>query len=532
MLIYNYQKEFIGIDEGDLKTLGFANLAQLRAESADFADLFVRTPGYIHNFKHVHWIDFIACADPSETSKVIIDVNGKTLKASLSIEIIYMTDSPSSKAYLIQLHNLKALSNVEIESISTELAQKPTPMAAPFEEITNLTTQIDEQEVEIEDFDAPLALEVDEYDLPQEDSTPIEISQEEEFIPEEEQPLELPTEIPDSIEVDDFDLKEDDTSDEEKDENFDYDYQYNPQVASDELGLPIDLIEEFIQDFIAQANEFHDDLYVSLKEGDIDNVKILSHKLKGVAANLRIEDAFNILTVVNTSPDPIEIKSHLNTFYKIIAKLSGKEIKAVESNQDEEVVENEPAVPDLATDIDFNEDSELKLDFDKDIEIKEDDEPALKIDFDEDIELDFKDDLDLNEDIDFAEDIELKEDDEPTPEIDFAEEPQIPEVPEVTYSKELTANEIGLDRETFNELFDDFIAESQNAIEIIDTNIEQEKFSESKKEAIKLKGMSENMRLKSLVEKVNLLLDATNKDEMTTALSQIKTILEQISKQG
>ena len=28
------------------------------------------------------------------------------------------------------------------------------------------------------------------------------------------------------------------------------DYVYNPQVASDELGLPVDLIEEFIGDFI------------------------------------------------------------------------------------------------------------------------------------------------------------------------------------------------------------------------------------------------------------------------------------------
>ena len=63
MLIYNYQKEFVGIDESDLKALGFSDLAQLRSESADFANFFVKTPGFVHNFKHVHWIDFVTCAD-------------------------------------------------------------------------------------------------------------------------------------------------------------------------------------------------------------------------------------------------------------------------------------------------------------------------------------------------------------------------------------------------------------------------------------------------------------------------------------
>jgi len=85
MLIYNFQKEFVGIDEADLEIFGFANLSELKAESTDFADMFVRAPGYIHNFKHVHWIDFVTCADPSEQSKVIIEVNSKTYKAILDI---------------------------------------------------------------------------------------------------------------------------------------------------------------------------------------------------------------------------------------------------------------------------------------------------------------------------------------------------------------------------------------------------------------------------------------------------------------
>ena len=73
MLIYNYKKEFLGIDEADLEALGLNNLEELRSESADFADLFVKTPGHIHNFKHVHWIDYVTNKDGAE-AKVIIHI--------------------------------------------------------------------------------------------------------------------------------------------------------------------------------------------------------------------------------------------------------------------------------------------------------------------------------------------------------------------------------------------------------------------------------------------------------------------------
>ena len=59
MLIYNHQQEFVGINEKDLKSLGFRNLADLQSECKDFADLFVKRPTYIHNFKNFNWIYYI-----------------------------------------------------------------------------------------------------------------------------------------------------------------------------------------------------------------------------------------------------------------------------------------------------------------------------------------------------------------------------------------------------------------------------------------------------------------------------------------
>ena len=67
------------------------------------------------------------------------------------------------------------------------------------------------------------------------------------------------------------------------------------------------------------------DLDKAIKESDFDNIKSLSHKLKGVAANLRIEHALDALTNINISEDISQSEIYLECFYKIVQKLSDKE---------------------------------------------------------------------------------------------------------------------------------------------------------------------------------------------------------------
>jgi HPt (histidine-containing phosphotransfer) domain-containing protein len=549
MLIYNFQKEFIGIDESDLKALGFSNLSQLRAESADFADLFVRTPGYIHNFKHVHWIDFITCADPSEESKVIIDVNSHTYTAKITISTLYLNDNPTSKAYLIHLNNLRTLTSDEVGDISDELAQKPVPVAAPIAPVVEV-----KQEPFVQDVQTI-------QEVPLQEETPYETIEESysQDIPE--------TSIPDMIEIDDFDLAHDIEEptpiteplnipeEEPLDEDFDYDYKYDPQVASDELGLPIDLIEEFIQDFISQAQEFKSALYSSLDEADIDNVKILSHKLKGVAANLRIEDAFNTLSIINTSEDHTEIRNQLNIFYKIIAKLSGKEIQTVQTSLKETPIEavaetktqeSDDLYDDLV--IDFKEELEEEIkdtDVPDSINVPEladddfvaEDEDLLNLSLDEepfkDEDISLEDTLEISlQEIELPEETNAPEEIELPEEINTPEEIEIPEETEpfVEYSKTQVANEIGLDEETFEELFNDYIHESKTILQTLDSALTVEDNTKIKQEAIKLKGMSDNMRVHSFLDKLDILINTSDKTEMKNALESIRTIIQKISK--
>ncbi|WP_373004139.1 Hpt domain-containing protein [Sulfurimonas sp.] len=556
MLIYNYQKEFVGIDESDLKALGFSDLSQLRSESADFADLFVKTPGFVHNFKHVHWIDFVTCAEGSEDSKVIIHANGKNFRCTLDIKTAYLVDDPSRRAYIINLVNLRALTHVENEQVAGDVLEKPAPRVStqssaifntpdfssnfeddkhdkvftpePLEEIEvthdpyeeSQTDTIDNLEINpkiVEDIyeNAPIDLgdELLEIDDIQEDSE--ELHETEKETPEIEEVAKKASLPPIYTQV----------------LNVGSDYVYDPHLASDELGLPVDLIEEFIQDFISQANEFKDDLYNSLYDGNTDNVKILSHKLKGVAANLRIEDAFEVLSTINTSDNTDEIKTNMDTLYIIIEKLSGKGVQPAALVEVLQSVEEEEI---------SNENDDLILSFkDDDIEeqVIDDSEVPQKIEMPELADDDFLtiddtqeeeiEEIVLNEEISEIDDLDKITLDDEIKELE--PEQTTKETSFIQYDKAQAANEIGIDAQSFETLFDDFMIEGENACNEINSAIEQSNSDSWRQAAIKLKGMSDNMRIHDFTVELESIIHTQDSNEAKEALKAINTKLQQIS---
>jgi len=568
MLIYNSQKEFIGIDEKDLQALGFSNLTSLKTEVSDFADLFVKTPGYIHNFKHVHWIDFISCAESSEDSQAIINVHNKNFKCKISIENVFLTDNASSKAYVVYLNNLRELTQRETEVISGDIVERPTLQAAPAFVAPEVVDEFDVEEepeplsepVQEDPYETPL-----DVDFDNEDTDLVELDVPE--VQEEADDLAVEETSDDMLDVGDLSFDEEETVVEEKHkeevklvhENFENGYTYDPHVASDELGLPLDLIEEFIQDFIAQAKEFKDSIYTALDEAEFDQVKILSHKLKGVAANLRIEDAFETLSIVNTSDDANIIKENLDTFYKIIAKLAGEEItvekEIVETQEEtpvvdfkEEVTEDIASVPNEENDEDDLYGDLLQVD---DIEEVQDSQVPPKIDIPEladdeflasDVDMDsIETEIENIEDIELLEldkEIELNEDEmielEDEVALDLAEDIVLEEEdsPLIEYSKESVASEIGLDVESFNELFDDYLSESDIIIADIKSSIKDSDYKTCRHEALKLQGMSENMRLNSFMQELEVLTSSRDSDETTKAVEKIEQTISQLSRTG
>ncbi len=505
MLIYNFQKEFLGIDEDDLKALGFANLQELRAESADFADMFVKTPGHVHNFTHVHWIDFVTCSDYHEDSKVIIHANNKNYKCSLNIKTAYLVDNPSQKAFLVNLSNLVELTPRENEQISKDIYDKPIPVSTTasnpifntpeFETIFDsddmYTTQELEPESESEPEPEPVVVDqFDKYEVAEkktvQESAPKVIQ--DNFIEENPQENYL-------------DLQTSTTHEE--------DYVYDPMVASKALGLPVDLIEEFLQDFIIQSKEFQSELYDSLARDDLSNVKILSHKLKGVAANLRVEDALDALTIINSSDDIHEIKANMVNFYTIISHLAGdapREEKTTEPIQENSQEETTVSPVKEVKETQIVEEDEFVISF------KDDEETAIE----EPIISNISEEKEI-------EPLEFKE------QMQEFEEKIEEEKLSIEFDRNLAAGEIGLDVDSYNELLKDYIQESLMSVDSINKAIEEEDFHMWKKHALKLKGMSDNMRIDIFMKELEKLSNTQDATIAQKAIHDIATKVKQIS---
>jgi HPt (histidine-containing phosphotransfer) domain-containing protein len=66
-------------------------------------------------------------------------------------------------------------------------------------------------------------------------------------------------------------------------------FEFSTKAASDELGLPETLVQEFVSDFVQQAEENLDVFQEALQTGNIDTIQKTAHLLKGAASNLRID---------------------------------------------------------------------------------------------------------------------------------------------------------------------------------------------------------------------------------------------------
>lgn len=501
MLIYNYKKEFLGVDESDLETFGLNDLADLRAESADFADLFIKTPGCIHNFKHVHWIDYVLDKNGAE-AKVIIHIKNKNFTAKLDISTLYLVDNPSKKAYGINLINVKPLTAAQSNKLSNDILNQAVPesttkskelFTTPGSIVHDVSLADTEEDIGVASFD-PYESDEDANpnvitDVYESTTEPLNIPQDD-LISDKEESIEKEIIIENIVEDKVEDVPKvmplSDSDDEYSG------YIYNPQLASDELGLPIDLIEEFVDDFIAQANSFKDELYEAVKENELDTLKIQSHKLKGVAANLRIENALDALKVINTSSDTNEINTNLDRLYIMVTNLAQSE-----QVSEKVVVEEE------------DEDDDMILSF------KDTTEPILAKVEDEDVPQ--KIDIPELADDNFV-DLSIDEEEIQEDSLDL----------DTHYDREVIANDIGLDIESFNDLFEDYMKEAKSITQTITDAANNKDLAICKTMAAKLKGMSENMRIHKFDDELHSITDSNSSDDIVSTVETIVSKLNQI----
>jgi HPt (histidine-containing phosphotransfer) domain-containing protein len=95
-------------------------------------------------------------------------------------------------------------------------------------------------------------------------------------------------------------------------------FDFSTKAASDELGLPEALVQEFVSDFAKQAEENIAIFREAHQKGDIDTIQKTAHLLKGAASNLRIDPLADTLKALQYNE---EIQKVPELFAKFVGQL-------------------------------------------------------------------------------------------------------------------------------------------------------------------------------------------------------------------
>lgn len=532
MLIYNHDKQMVGVDEATLKQIGYDSLNAFLKEHSDIADLFVKKPGYVHKFQNFSWIDFVQHAEADET-KVIVMNGQKQFSCTLEVSQLYMTASPDEPGYLIEFKHIRSLHGATTENEAPVVEER----VAPIIDEPDLPMQV------LEEQEPTILEEPDLFDIP--DVPPMSIP---DINPDGSLDISMDVDEPSTPAPKEKPMLGDYINAEEKafidNLQTDKSYLYDPHVAADELGLPVELIEEFIGDFIQQAHDFKTSLFDAALKEDFDEVHVLSHKLKGVAANLRVEDAFEVLSIINNSRDQVESEANLKQFYRIIAKMEGEEVPELIA---EEAPATEAKVPELPAEDDDIYDLGFTLDEpDESITLKEHTPPAAQKDDDADdlFALTLPDD---ENDDDLPQGLYLPSDDEAdeapitfeTPALaqtsDDSDKPRNDAVASKSseseplhYDMKKAAMELDLKEEFVKELCVEFKQEAEQKKDLLLQAIGQEDFRQIQSIAFEFKGLADNLRIEQLSDALKKLIRENSTESAQEEAERFYRLLKQI----
>lgn len=80
-------------------------------------------------------------------------------------------------------------------------------------------------------------------------------------------------------------------------------FDFQLEEAAKDLSLPVELIEEFVNDFIIQAHEETDKMLAAYEKGDLETIQKIGHLLKGTSSNLRISPLSDTLYEIQFNDD-------------------------------------------------------------------------------------------------------------------------------------------------------------------------------------------------------------------------------------
>jgi len=92
-------------------------------------------------------------------------------------------------------------------------------------------------------------------------------------------------------------------------------FDFQLEEAAKDLSLPVELIEEFVHDFIEQAHIETEKMLEAYENGDLDTIQKIGHLLKGTASNLRINTLSDTLYEIQFCEDSSKLENLIKQYW-------------------------------------------------------------------------------------------------------------------------------------------------------------------------------------------------------------------------
>jgi len=92
-------------------------------------------------------------------------------------------------------------------------------------------------------------------------------------------------------------------------------FDFQLSQAANDLMLPVELIEEFVHDFIDQAHSETKNMLEAYTKGDLDAVQKIGHLLKGASSNLRINALSDTLYHIQFCEDSSKLEKLIKQYW-------------------------------------------------------------------------------------------------------------------------------------------------------------------------------------------------------------------------
>ncbi len=92
-------------------------------------------------------------------------------------------------------------------------------------------------------------------------------------------------------------------------------FDFRLEEAANDLSLPVDLIEEFVHDFIEQAHIETEKMLKAYEKGDLDTIQKIGHLLKGASSNLRINALSDTLYKIQFCEDSSDLEHYIKDYW-------------------------------------------------------------------------------------------------------------------------------------------------------------------------------------------------------------------------